>query len=951
MGINGLLKALSPLLVPENQNLSNVNADTNVNSSGATPNYNIQQFANKSLAIDASSWLFKASYSCAEKLVEGIESNPHYIDPHTERSLSSYIIRRCEELIRHASIRRIYLVFDGKRCPLKEVTNKQREERRRECLKEARRLKRIGRNDMAGDKYRACVKVTDRMAECVARAVRQKWGVSPSNANYCNHGSSTSGTRRQSTFLPPRVNCVFSPYEADAQLVKLCIDGVTDAIVTEVSVCTCVLVIHIYSTYRDLAIIIKNSVKLSNLPFFSSQDSDVLVYSAACNASFPIIYKLSRDDGSCDVFTMDWLLSPPPASICMTTEQNSNCAVSVYPSIKRQLLTRNHNNRQQSSATDKSKRDNSMNKLKKQKHGQGAALLSHLHAMSSRERRQKGSGARMFVQACVLAGCDYAPSRLAGVGLVTAFKMIKENAHRNVGARFQNVLNSIPREKILLLNGGGSAVDERTINASTSSTNSKNGDILHAIQTYETLLAKSEAVFYYHHVRHFDSGKVVPLNEKNQDLTTKGSHREFLPCTSRFDDITFTGKGLDINISSFGNTSSSGSINKALCTPPTVPANPYSVERKTPFDLKNTSSRSQKKISSITKKVSAQDEYNKKNNVHSFLTAKKDKMSSIMYGSGQQKPSSSKPPNELNFSQYAFKKSPNNGTTQESKGNTNIGTKLLVSSSIDVQTKSREQCINASDSDSDESLDETSNHFYFKRVNANRQCSTITPSSTVRDSQTSYSSMSSSESLSSNKNECKRSKYFTFDDFSDKRSDSIGSLDHPILSPIVPSTLTPKASTNNQRNENNGMTGNGEDFGSTNGDSNDCVIVDDPYREEEKNIITNTSQGISSKRKASQSIFVKFRDQTQKNEEEGHRKDFSRSGKTSVSRFFNKSVQHEKSHKEFFPSWAKAYSSGTTPKKKQNSVVASSSVKKRGRATSIKAFFIPLNTTKKRRVG
>lgn len=44
MGIQGLLKALSPLILDE---------ENGVKSS------NIRQFANKSLAIDASSWLFK----------------------------------------------------------------------------------------------------------------------------------------------------------------------------------------------------------------------------------------------------------------------------------------------------------------------------------------------------------------------------------------------------------------------------------------------------------------------------------------------------------------------------------------------------------------------------------------------------------------------------------------------------------------------------------------------------------------------------------------------------------------------------------------------------------------------------------------------------------------------------------------------------------------------------
>lgn len=37
------------------------------------------------------------------------------------------------------------------------------------------------------------------------------------------------------------------------------------------------------------------------------KDSDVLVYSAACGMPFPIIYKLDRKTGNCNVFSMDWV--------------------------------------------------------------------------------------------------------------------------------------------------------------------------------------------------------------------------------------------------------------------------------------------------------------------------------------------------------------------------------------------------------------------------------------------------------------------------------------------------------------------------------------------------------------------------------------------------------------------------------------------------------------------
>ena len=86
---------------------------------------NIRQFRNKTLAIDASSWLFKASYSVASRLVEAIEEDR--IDPVCEQALARYMIKRCEELITYAQVKRIYLVFDGERCPLKAATNQERE--------------------------------------------------------------------------------------------------------------------------------------------------------------------------------------------------------------------------------------------------------------------------------------------------------------------------------------------------------------------------------------------------------------------------------------------------------------------------------------------------------------------------------------------------------------------------------------------------------------------------------------------------------------------------------------------------------------------------------------------------------------------------------------------------------------------------------------------------------
>ena len=141
-------------------------------------------------------------------------------------------------------------------------------------------------------------------------------------------------------------------------------------------------------------------------------------------------------------------------------------------------------------------------------------LLKHL---ASRQFRQPGFGVRLFVQACVLAGCDYAPSRLNGVGLVNSFKNIRDNAYRDHACRFEKVLASFPQKV-------RNQID---------------------VKEYELLLAKSEAVFYYHPV--FDiEGKITPLNDTRMGDEEPGEverSRDHFPFLQRFDkDYSFLGE-------------------------------------------------------------------------------------------------------------------------------------------------------------------------------------------------------------------------------------------------------------------------------------------------------------------------------------------------------------------------------------------------------------------------
>lgn len=454
MGINGLLRTLSPLLIPEDQ--------VATGGSKPFPVYNIRQFRGKVLAVDASCWLHRACYKCVERLVKASEDGR--IDKYCETTIANYMVSRCEELLKHGGIKKIYLVFDGKRCPLKAVTNKDREQKRQKNLKEAKYFEKIGRKDLALEKYRSCVKIENWMAFGVAKKVKEVW-----------NGQNGSA-----------VECVFSPYEADAQLAKLCIDGLADAVITE--------------------------------------DSDVLVYSAACGVPFPIIFKLERDGnngGSCDVISMDWLLSPDDSQL-------SNYPKDDYSSLRRVLLT-------PPTTTDENGKIISF---------PGRVTLSHLQALVSREKRVKESGARMFVQACVFAGCDYAPSYVNGVGLTTAFKHVKENAHRKPESRFSFILKSINTDKFII-------PDENGIQQKS------NKGVIELINEYEVLLSKSECVFYFHRVRDLITNDNMPLLSSHDDVSSVSVR----PSTKRFEDESFIG---DLNNASSNDTIS----NQITCDKP-----------------------------------------------------------------------------------------------------------------------------------------------------------------------------------------------------------------------------------------------------------------------------------------------------------------------------------------------------------------------------------------------
>ena len=293
----------------------------------------------------------------------------------------------------------------------------------------------------------------------------------------------------------------------------------------------------------------------------------MLVYSAVCRKPFPVIYKLDRNDGSCDVVTMDWLVNPQFLSSAGNPRRirqqdrhensvdKSECQVSTYDSppqkeddyddrgfapIRRQLPPL----RRTGSGTirgQRSKRSSS--------DGNGAALLSSLRTFVDKEASHPGSGVRLFVQSCVLSGCDYVPNRLSKVGPVTAFRLVKEASHRDPGERFERVLKSLPMGSRILAEvesdkNSEDGIDDVEVNDKSSSPSYSDSDVK---KKYEELLSKSEALFYYHLVKELAGGTIASLvPHPSKESGNPAMHGRFYPSIDRFNsDLSFVGSTTD----------------------------------------------------------------------------------------------------------------------------------------------------------------------------------------------------------------------------------------------------------------------------------------------------------------------------------------------------------------------------------------------------------------------
>ncbi|KZS14383.1 putative Exonuclease 1 [Daphnia magna] len=155
-------------------------------------NCNVQQFKGKTVAIDAYCWLHKGAFCCADKLVKG-EKTDMYV---------TYCMKFINMLISH-DIKPI-LVFDGQPLPSKLGTELKRRENRERNKIQAREYLRQGNNSKARECFQKCVDVTSTMALELMKVCRAR-----------------------------NIDCIVAPYEADAQLAYLAVQGIAHLIITE----------------------------------------------------------------------------------------------------------------------------------------------------------------------------------------------------------------------------------------------------------------------------------------------------------------------------------------------------------------------------------------------------------------------------------------------------------------------------------------------------------------------------------------------------------------------------------------------------------------------------------------------------------------------------------------------------------------------------------------------
>ncbi|KPJ12353.1 Exonuclease 1 [Papilio machaon] len=153
---------------------------------------NVGEFNGCTVAIDSYCWLHKGAFACADKLVQGLETDIYV----------KYCLKYVTMLI-SKNIKPI-MVFDGRHLPAKAMTELKRRESRQLSKKRAAELLSLGQMEEARSYMRRSVDVTHEMALALIKECRNR-----------------------------NVDCIVAPYEADAQLAYLNINNIAQLVITE----------------------------------------------------------------------------------------------------------------------------------------------------------------------------------------------------------------------------------------------------------------------------------------------------------------------------------------------------------------------------------------------------------------------------------------------------------------------------------------------------------------------------------------------------------------------------------------------------------------------------------------------------------------------------------------------------------------------------------------------
>ncbi|EFN54756.1 hypothetical protein CHLNCDRAFT_24009 [Chlorella variabilis] len=163
-----------------------------------TKKAHVSKYRGQTVAVDAYCLLHRGAYTCSRELVEGEPTSRHV----------AYCMARIELLL-GAGVTPL-VVFDGGRLPNKADEERSRERNREENKSRARQLWQQGNKAAA--------------MECYQKAV----DISPSHAKQF-----VEALKRRS------IKYVVAPYEADAQMAYLAVNGYVDVVLTEDSDLLC----------------------------------------------------------------------------------------------------------------------------------------------------------------------------------------------------------------------------------------------------------------------------------------------------------------------------------------------------------------------------------------------------------------------------------------------------------------------------------------------------------------------------------------------------------------------------------------------------------------------------------------------------------------------------------------------------------------------------------------